>query len=475
MNERRTVCALAIVALLIIGLAWLLMRDDAVEVPEVVTSDVASEPAEQPVELLSGVPDALRKQKKPPAEKAPKSAKETTNELMGMLGEKQTPRVQPVPSKEQLDEISLYEPAPPGVLIGAVFDGKEPFSDGEAVVWMQGKSFGANGIPAGEKPIRAVSLGSDGVFRVDGLEPGYYYVGVRARGGPPRLGFHKLLVGPKPSPKALFVLGTGRLFGTVYDDQGRPATHVWVRASMSGTAGRLESTSIQQVRTDRDGSYSFDLLRAGGGWLSVAYSGNFNDDATTPSRKYSLRVGQERRIDIGTPHGLRTLRGNIVTAGGVPFRGPGKIIISGGASRGYVVTRYAEDGTFSQKLAPGEYNLAVMFPDPTRQPTSGGRFNVRIGEEDASTTITIPGTRLTGRVHDRGGRAPRATNGVTWRTPKSASLRLRGSARIRGDGTYTIDGLPPATYLLRAPGNEVEVEVVIRPGDERVAQDLETP
>ena len=477
MNGRRRIFVFALlVALLAVGVRFFL-RERTARAPELDRvldgQDVEdTRPVDTSGKLISGVPDELRARRLPPQRDAPNRAQKTTERLMGLLRKEQQPPSQALPEKKLLEELGLHEESPPGMLIGAVFDGAEPFDDGVALVWHHGKGFGADGIPVGRNPAARGSIGNDGIFRFDNLKPGRYYVGVRPHGGVAHLVFRMHHVGPHPTKKVIVILGTSRLFGTVYNDEGEPAADISVRASIAST-GAGSHTAIAQVRTDEDGTYSFDRLRAGGGWLSVAYSGNFNDDGATPSRQYSLRPGQERREDFGSPNGFQLLRGRIVTMGGEHIRGPGKIVISDGTGSGYVVSRYDESGTFSQRLALGEYRFRVMFPDPIRQPTSAGNFDVSVKEVDTDTTITIPGARITGRVTFSAGRTRRIADSVSWRTRKGASARASGSARIRSNGVYFIDGLFPATYVLRAPDGEQDIEVTIRKGDFRVVQDLD--
>ncbi len=199
--------------------------------------------------------------------------------------------------REDLRKLGGFETSPPGTLSGLLLDGKEPFADAEALLWPRGFGAGRRGVPAGSKPMQTALIASDGTFSFSHLEPDWYFVGVRVPGGPARLAL-RFLNPAGETTRTVIVLGTARVYGTLYDQAGRPLPGESARIEIKGERG--VSTTVVETRADQRGNYEFTQLLGGHAYIRVARQNDFNFISRRTLR-FTLKPGAEVRQDLGKP------------------------------------------------------------------------------------------------------------------------------------------------------------------------------
>ena len=352
-----------------------------------------------------------------------------------------------------------HQKVPPGLIEGVLFDRHEPLTDAEAYVWDATGAGTPAGIPSGKPPLTSVLVDRDGRYRFDGLEPGSYFVGVKVPGESARLAFRKLKVGEQETDRAIIVLGTATVTGIVYDDDGAPAPEALVRLSLTSVGGPWDT--ISDTTTDASGRYRFSRLLEGGGWLTVAYTGDFDDGDHTRSRRFGVKRGQTLEEDFGAPQRVAVVAGTLRARTGEPLRGPGRLILSRQGSGEYLDAAYDADGRYSHRMPAGTYDVDVWYADRNRWPHAASlKGALVVADQDLERDLTIPGARLRGRV--TGG--PPASARVRWSDGKhSATVAVV-------DGAYVIDGLPPGEYELTAA--EATERVTLTANDTEVVRDI---
>lgn len=160
----------------------------------------------------------------------------------------------------QLDGLRLVLPGPGGSLTGTAFDaagqpvadvvvGLGPIRRGQPILSLPD---GTRGSPP---PRPETSTGTDGTFRLIGLEPGTHSVIATSRSHPPWTREIEILPHQAASVTIRFVVG-GACQGTVRDEDGTPVADASVRAGAPGTP---EHRSTQ---TDGEGRFRLDGLIA---------------------------------------------------------------------------------------------------------------------------------------------------------------------------------------------------------------------
>ncbi len=197
--------------------------------------------------------------------------------------------------REDIKARGGFEKSPPGTLGGLLLDGKEPYSGAEALLWTKGRGTGRRAVPAGREPLQATLITREGTFSFSHLDAGWYFVGVREPGGPARMAMDWL--NPlTESKRAVIVLGTATVHGTVYHD-GQPLGHESVRVEIKGERG--VSTTLVETKADAAGRYEITRLLGGHASIWVGRGGDF----TFPRRtlRLTLKPAMRTQVDLGAP------------------------------------------------------------------------------------------------------------------------------------------------------------------------------
>jgi hypothetical protein len=291
---------------------------------------------------------------------------------------------------------------------------------------------------------------------------------------------------PRDKPSTSPPKGTAVIKGRVFaGDTGKPLR----RARISVSAPELEGEG-RNVSTDGDGRYELADLPAGRYTLRVTRSGYL-----------PLRYGQRRPLEQGTPLQLLDaqvvenvdftlprmglITGRVTDEVGDPiegvsvfplrmmfFRGRRQLVPvnSGPQARTDDAGQYRLLG-----LPPGSYIVQAVtretwtanangvkqvlgyaptyFPSTTR-PSEAQRVTVALGKEVGSIDVSLQTGRaasVSGTAVDSHGRPfPNVTVRTEVRGVDFSSFGQIASTRVSGDGTFTIDQIPPGEYIVAA-------------------------
>lgn len=241
--------------------------------------------------------------------------------------------------------------------------------------------------------------GPDGAFKIVGLDPGKYDVGVRD--------FEAMMSGGKDRKKNLVELADGQertgvtvtveardgvIKGTVIGADGKPAADAWVTATrerdVKGDAGeemraRWGAGRSEPALTGPDGRFTVTKLRTGN-YTLVA------DGPRGASRgeKHGVKTGDQTQIQLAS-------LGSLVVAV-TQKNQPVKSYDLDCDSPSYSVERHAEteDGTYKlENLPPGEYKCAIDADLGTGE----GKTSVTTSETKLAVTLSVFGS-LSGQV-----------------------------------------------------------------------------
>lgn len=289
---------------------------------------------------------------------------------------------------------------------------------------------------------------------------------------------------PPPATPA----GTARLRGHVFAaDTGQPLRRAQVRIVA------IEIRENRMATTDENGAYEFKEVRAGrytisaskGNYVNVSYGQQRPNDAPKPLEILDNQTVE--RVDLTLPRGS-VITGRVVDEFGEPvsevqiaaqryqfMQGQRRLVPVGGSASTNDIGEFRLFG-----VAPGQYYLSATWRNTLGfNPNGPNGPNGNPSERTAYAPIYFPGTlnaneaqRITltaGReLNDlvmmlKPVRASRVTGTATGADGKPLSPAFimvmpsdggffgpAGTAQVRPDGTFTITGLAPGSYALRA-------------------------
>jgi len=308
---------------------------------------------------------------------------------------------------------------------------------------------------------------------------------------------------PQPNAAADQPPGTATLRGRVFAaDTGQPLRKAQVRIiqQMDGPPGGPVTFVARENRlatTDTQGVYEFKELRAGrynimankGSYVSLQYG---QTRPTEPGKPIQILDHQTiERVDFSLPRG-GVITGRILDEFGEPLsdvmvapqrfqyiQGQRRLIPAGR-------TTYTNDlGEFRIfAVPPGQYYLqatwraqnlmgpgnneertsyAPMFFPGTLDVSQAQRLTIGIGVEVSDVVMTmkpVKAVRVSGTAVDSHGRP---MTGFLMVMQSSGFFQNNLGAAIRPDGMFTLNGLSPGEYTLRAQqmGNPMDSEVAI--------------
>lgn len=312
----------------------------------------------------------------------------------------------------------------------------------------------------------------DGLVRMEGLLPGEYAIELSCRGFVSAEKYEPVkIVDASVTGVKWVVEAGGTIRGVVVDDAGKPVPDLRLSAGPKSDPGkpRARQTSAWGGETDEAGVFELGGLLPGTYEVSV---NNWSANRAVPDKptEVTLTAGKDAEVKITLP-ATAELRGRVRDSNGKPVK-KATVSLSGGTQ--WTSVNAADDGSFVIEHAPpGEYRvIARQGWDLIRTPgtrdddpqgvkvslAAGAKEKIELVVEDLSGTIT-------GTVQAEGGPVGDALVEAT-RESESAAAASGGGARdtrwlhwyktpemTDQDGKFTLTGLAPGKYTLRAHRN----------------------
>jgi protocatechuate 3,4-dioxygenase beta subunit len=275
--------------------------------------------------------------------------------------------------------------------------------------------------------------------------------------------------------------GTAILRGHVFAaDTGQPLRKAQVRIAAN------EIRENRTTTTDENGVYEFKELRAGrytvfankGSYVSVSYGQQRPTDA--PKVLDILNNQLVERVDLSLPRGS-IVRGRVVDEFGEPApevqiaveryqfaQGQRRLIPAGRMATTNDIGEFRLFG-----IPPGQYYLTATWRNPNGMnpnlsandrtayaplyfPGTGNiaeaqRITLAAGQELADVVLVLKPTRASrasGTVLGADNKPLTPGMIMVVKTNAGFGMSMAGSAQIRPDGTFTVTGLAPGTYML---------------------------
>lgn len=282
---------------------------------------------------------------------------------------------------------------------------------------------------------------------------------------------------PRTSSNAPPPPGTSTLRGHVFAaDTGLPLRKAQVRIiSPEQRENRLATTDVQ-------GAYEFKELRAGryniqaskGSYVSMSYGQRKPADPATPLTILDNQLVE--RMDLSLPRGA-VITGRIVDEFGEPtsdvqvgpqqyqfFQGQRRLVPNGRQSNTNDLGEFRLFG-----LSPGQYYLvatwrqqnpmnaedttayAPMYFPGTENLAQAQRVTIAAGQEISDIVMALKpmrATRVSGTATNSEGKP--MSGAVMAMSTGGFGFNMAGNGPIRPDGTFSITGLAPGEYSLRA-------------------------
>ncbi len=352
----------------------------------------------------------------------------------------------PEPTVDELRERSRS--TEPGVVEGLVLVGRIPLATGGRVLHVPGYLVtmrGPDEVGAAAPEPTAEPIDGNGEFRLHGLAPGWHTIAADLGRGPRQATSFEVVEGQR-GRRIVIVLGTARVFGQLWEPQGRPLAGARVTLSRSADHGMLRPFATSCV-SSVEGRYEVDDLPAGEWWFAVEPQAA-SAGAVETMQKISLAVGEVRRLDVGSPAGAAIVRGRVLLRDGSPARGGGLLHLQRKSDRAYAEVAVDAAGAFAAPVAAGEHAVAVTFHgcnDLERwqaMDLAVGRADVAqdfvVGAVQVDGALTAAATGLPPEGIDRSQVFVRPVNGGT---PSCI-------VPIDRTGRFVVGGLRPGRYRL---------------------------
>lgn len=378
------------------------------------------------------------------------------------------PRSAAAATTERPDYERVGVPLPPRTIEGIVLRGMTPVNGGSA--WLRARTRDAE--CKGDAPQASDThtvIASDGVFQFDGVEPGWYCVGVEVDGGVRRVHARRVDSG-RTAFRMVFRLGGSSIQGRVFEESGAPAAEVVLRVegTLPDMSGNLIATT---VLTAENGAYRFSSLQPGSYSVCV-------DDArlSVDCALVDLGVDEERALDFGSPLGQATWSGGVLAPDGAPLQLGWSVRLRAHASN--ALRGFASDasGSFQVMLTPGLHELLVNTVDGWRP---FGEFDMP--PNDVQRDLTLPPAWVVVRIRREEGAPPAdATSAFVYLS--HVHERTRTIMAVPSErGEYHFVGVPPGEYeawlsgAVRSKKEPPKTRVTVTQDDLRVRAEIVVP
>ena len=307
---------------------------------------------------------------------------------------------------------------------------------------------------SGLNPITAIT-NDDGRYTLAGLAPGRYTLIGRHHGGylptmsaPPSV---NATAGMRLANLDYIYEATGQMTGRVVNAEGAAVAGAEVRLR----AERQGLTTPTATMSRSDGTFSFGGLLPGTQYVVWAKT---DAQLSAPVGPFQLNEGNDEPLEVRVTDAA-SVSGVVVDSNGAPRAG---LLVSADAplsfnfvaqpAIGDASATSGEDGTFTiAGLYAGSYNVRASKPESDSYSSS-----------NAQSVLLTPGERRSGlRVVWSDSRGSLAISGMVantrgepiveaWVSANSSDAGMYGSARSDEHGRFTLAGLTPGTYDVRA-------------------------
>ncbi|MBZ5557337.1 MAG: carboxypeptidase-like regulatory domain-containing protein [Acidobacteriia bacterium] len=276
--------------------------------------------------------------------------------------------------------------------------------------------------------------------------------------------------------------GTATLRGHIFAaDSGRPLRKAQVRIF----AGEIRENRM--ATTDENGAYEFKDVRAGrysvsaskGSYVSIAYGQQRPTDASKPLEILDNQIVE--RLDLSLPRG-GVITGRIVDEYGEPapeiqiaaqryqfIQGQRRLVPSGRMATTNDIGEFRLFG-----IPPGQYYISATWRNPNMSPNANPsdrtayaptyfpgttnandaqRVTIAAGQQVDGVAMVlnpIKAARVSGTATGADGKPLTPAMIMVTQTNTGFGFSMTGTAQVRPDGTFTVVGLAPGDYSLRA-------------------------
>lgn len=378
------------------------------------------------------------------------------------------PRSAAAAATERPDHERVGVPLPPRTIEGIVLAGSIPIGNGIAWLRARADDVKCTGDAPEASDTRTV-IAPDGVFQFDGVEPGWYCVGVEVDGGVRRVLARRVDSG-RTAFRMVFRLGGSSVYGRVFERSGAPASEVVVRAESTqpDMSGNLIATT---ALTGENGAYRFSSLQPG------SYSVCVDDSRfAVDCAQVDLGVDEARALDFGSPLGQAAWSGRVLAPDGAPLQVGWSVRLRARESNALRGLASDASGSFQVVLTPGLHELLVNTVDGWRP---FGEFDMP--PNDVQHDLTLPPAWVVVRIRREEG-APPADATSTYVYLSHVQERARTIMAVPGEhGEYHFVGVPPGDYetwlggAVRSKKEPPKTRVTVTQDDIRVRAEIVVP
>jgi hypothetical protein len=239
--------------------------------------------------------------------------------------------------------------------------------------------------------------------------------------------------------------------------------------SQGGRGARRDEVATGAVTFSTPTGAGVPVPNDGGDADGVTYAPTFYPGVSSPLEAQPITLGLSAEAN-GVDFQLQRVRtsvisGRLIGLDGGPVENGGVLLtLEGQSTRGWNANfgshsaRVRDDGTFSiSRVAPGRYLLRAFSGD--RRDNGGVSASasqlLALSGEDVTVSLALaPNASLSGTISLKAsGAAPDPSQfRVSVVSVDGASVGGTPSTRVAGDGTFTVDGIPPGSHLIRAQG-----------------------
>lgn len=309
-----------------------------------------------------------------------------------------------------------------------------------------------------------VPIDPDGRFRIEGLELESQTMAIEIG---PGLGAqtHVTLTTAEPVQHVVIRLGTARIVGRVFDENGRP---------VGGAAVRLSDPMEQYGLTDATGNYAIEDVPAGAPWISLQAGDRIGLYAAMDhmQRVFGLEAGETRTIDFGSASPSIVWRGRFLQRDGALVPHGGTLGTKDLSTNAYTEKLF-EAGAFELHV-PARSHCRLQVKFSTTQIGRGTGYlklgEFAVGDVDREQDIVLAGASV--RAHARGTSLPPRTG---------LSLRLDGGGLTRfaeygASGSALFVAIPAGRYhVLAGPAFVVDGDVTVDVREDDEVVDVDVP